>query len=85
MDTSLNTLPPLQDFPEVTFAAENPIPPGEKTNLTTLPATESAAPLVEGREGRRGLSAVELGVITVAIAISIVLIGIILALQRPLA
>jgi hypothetical protein len=81
-----NTLTPIPTIsPEVTFAAERPIPPGEKTNLTTLPATESAAPLVEGREGRRGLSAVELGVITVAIAISIVLIGIILALQRPLA
>jgi hydrogenase/urease accessory protein HupE len=49
---------------------------------TGTPTT--AVPLVEGRE-RKGLSAVEIGVITVAIAISIVLIGIILALQRPLA
>jgi hydrogenase/urease accessory protein HupE len=54
------------------------------TTTAAPTGTPTAVPLVEGRE-RKGLSAVEIGVITVAIAISIVLIGIILALQRPLA
>jgi len=77
------TLPPYDPQPMTTMAPD-PISQATPTATPTAPPTTTAMPLVEGKE-RKGLSAVEIGVITVAIAISIVLIGIILALQRPLA
>lgn len=86
--TSTATLPPLEQptsepfttTPAPTTTGLPTLAPNVLTEMTLAAQTTTPAP----RE-RQGLSAVEFGVITVAIAISIVLIGIILAVQRPLA